>query len=121
MLILFSFFFLSHLLNNTVVVIYHWLLSPTVRGYNARQTTVLLKRIHTGKDTLVTGQLLSSERGSAGKSELWAGVLYETVGRVWREGMRGRRKGVRYNNKISNYLARANYRLDVRALGFPIT
>lgn len=48
---------------------------------------------------LVTGQLLLSERFS------WKIGLWVLRGRV-------------NNNKISNYLARTNYRLDVR-LGFP--
>lgn len=43
------------------------------------------------------------QSGSAGKSWLW--VVGTEVGRV-------------NNNKISNYLAQTNYRLDVR-LGFP--
>lgn len=49
---------------------------------------------------LVTGQLLLSERFS------------------WKIGALGTEGGRVNNNKISNYLAQTNYRLDVR-LGFP--
>lgn len=79
------------------IVIYFVISSRTVRNNNAAGSRCVLERIS------VTGQLLLSERFS------WKIGALETP-----RGGRGRVN----NNKISNYLARTNYWLDVR-LGFP--
>lgn len=73
--------------------------------YTVCSTTTMPRRCVL-ETILVTGQLLLSERFS------WKIGLWTPFWLLWN------RKGRVNNNKISNYLARTNYRLDVR-LGFP--